>query len=64
MNIHVLTIISLIQQLNISLSCNTGLCGVGCRFYINAHSCAGNYQFNPAAVYATLAYAVLVVCFR
>ena len=36
MNIHVLTIISLIQQLNISLSCNTDLCGVGFRL-MNIH---------------------------
>ena len=31
MNINVLTIISLIQHLIISLSCNTGICDVGLR---------------------------------
>ena len=51
MNIHVLTIISLIQLLITSLSCNTGLCGAGCRFKVNEHSCADNYQFNPAGDY-------------
>ena len=51
MNIHVLTIISLIHQLIISLSCNTGLCGAGCRFKVNEHSYADNYQFNPAVDY-------------
>ena len=56
-----LAIISLAQQLIISLSCTVGLCGVGqIKLSSNEHSCSDNYQFTSAADYQSVMQHLLI----